>query len=81
MIALIALTYLEEDGLVLSIGLLVGLLLLAADTAILWKLAQGFGSSDFYLSTVSSVHIHYGCDMCPTDQISSFVPARGRLSI
>jgi hypothetical protein len=57
MIALIALAYLEEEGLVLSIGFLVGLLLLAADTAILWKLAQGFGLTDVHPSTVSSFHI------------------------
>jgi hypothetical protein len=43
LIALIALAYLEQDGLLLSIGLVVGLILLAADTAILWKLAQKLG--------------------------------------
>jgi len=40
-IALIALAYLEEDGLVLSIGLMVGLVILAVDLGVLWNTVFG----------------------------------------
>jgi hypothetical protein len=40
LIALISLVYLEEDGLMLSLAMVTGLIVLATDAAILWKLAQ-----------------------------------------
>jgi hypothetical protein len=39
-IAVIALAYVEEDGLLLSIALVIGLLTLWADLAVLWKVAK-----------------------------------------
>jgi hypothetical protein len=54
LLALIALAYLEEDGLLLSIGLVAALILLAADTAILWKLVQQVRSTDFHSSMTST---------------------------
>jgi len=41
LIALISLAYLEEDGLVLSIGLLVACVLLAVDLRVVWELVHG----------------------------------------
>ena len=40
-IALIALAYLEEDGLVLTIGLLVGFIILAVDLGMVWEMIHG----------------------------------------
>lgn len=40
-IAVIALAYIEEDGLVLSIGLLAGFLMLALDAGVIWQLVHG----------------------------------------
>lgn len=50
--AVIALTYLQEDGLLLTIGLMKGLILLAADVVILLKLAQQIRWSAFHLSSL-----------------------------
>jgi hypothetical protein len=41
-IALIALAHVEEDGLLLSLALVIALLTLSADIAVLWKLAHQF---------------------------------------
>ena len=41
LIALIALAYLEEDGVVLSIGLLVGFVVLAVDLVVVWEIIDG----------------------------------------
>ena len=41
LIALIALAYLEEDGVVLSIGLLVGFVVLAVDLVVVWGIIDG----------------------------------------
>jgi hypothetical protein len=41
LIALISLAYLEEDGLVLSIGLLVACVVLALDLGVAWELLHG----------------------------------------
>jgi hypothetical protein len=41
LIALISLAYLEEDGFVLSIGLLIGLVVLALDLGLVWELFHG----------------------------------------
>lgn len=41
LIALISLAYLEEDGLVLSAGLLVACVVLALDLGIVWELLRG----------------------------------------
>jgi hypothetical protein len=38
LIALISFAYLEQDGLMLAIGLLAGLVVLAVDLAVVWKL-------------------------------------------
>jgi hypothetical protein len=40
-IALISLAYTEEDGLVFSIGLLAGFVVIAIDLAMLWELVHG----------------------------------------
>lgn len=40
-IALISLAYLEEDGLVLSIGLLAGFVIIAVDLWAVWEMSQG----------------------------------------
>ncbi len=40
-IALISLAYLEQDGLVLLIGLLAGFVVLAVDAVVLWELVRG----------------------------------------
>lgn len=41
LIALISLAYLEDDGFVLSIGLLIGLVVLAVDLGVVWELCHG----------------------------------------
>ena len=41
LIGLISLAYLEEDGFVLSIGLLMGLVVLAVDLGVVWELFHG----------------------------------------
>ena len=41
LIALIALAYLEEDGVVLSIGLLAGFVVLAVDLVVVWEIIDG----------------------------------------
>jgi len=43
-IALISLAHIEEDGLLLSIALVIGLLMLSADTVLLWKMAHQFAA-------------------------------------
>jgi hypothetical protein len=40
-IALISLAYTEEDGLVLSISLLVGFIIIAVDLAMVWEISHG----------------------------------------
>ncbi len=40
-IALISLAYLEEDGLMLSIGLLAGFAVLAVDLGVVWEIVHG----------------------------------------
>jgi hypothetical protein len=40
-IALISLAYLEEDGLMLSIGLLAGLIIVGLDLGVVWEIAHG----------------------------------------
>jgi hypothetical protein len=42
-IALISLAYTEEDGLVLSISLLAGFVVIAIDLAMVWEFVQGAG--------------------------------------
>src|SRR4029077_2097661 len=44
LIALISLTYLEEDGLLLSIALVIRVVLISADTVLLWKMAHQFAA-------------------------------------
>ena len=41
LIALISLVYLEEDGLMLSIGLLIGIVILALDLGVVWDIVHG----------------------------------------
>lgn len=45
LIALISLAHIEEDGLLLSIALAISLLMLSADTFLLWKMAHQFAST------------------------------------
>jgi hypothetical protein len=40
-ITLISLAYLEEDGLMLLIGLLIGFVVLAVDLSVLWEIVHG----------------------------------------
>ncbi len=41
LIALISLAYLEEDGVMLSIGLLAGIVVLAIDLGLVWEIVHG----------------------------------------
>jgi len=44
LIALISLAHLEEDGLLLSIALVISVIMLSADTVLLWKMAHQFAA-------------------------------------